>query len=88
MARSGGGREGVRSPGNAVDPASRHTQKVRPQVQQAASFLIIVTPCNAKARTTGTGAVDRMCRRPWVLVAVEVPLVLDEVPSDGRGSGG
>ena len=26
----------------------RHTQKVRPQVQQAAIFLIIVTPCNTK----------------------------------------
>ena len=28
---------------------SRHTQKVRPQVQQETVFFIIVTPCNAKA---------------------------------------
>ena len=37
----------------------------------------IVTACNA---------IPRMCRRPWALVAVEVSVVLEEVPSDGHGS--
>ena len=65
---------------------SRHTQMVRPQVQQVAIFLIIVTPCNASAGTTGTGAVDRMCCRPLALAPVEVSVALMEVSSIGRGS--
>ena len=48
----------------------------------------IVTACNASVGTSGTGAVDWMCRRPWVLVAVEVPLALEEASCAGRGSGG
>ena len=42
----------------------------------------------ASPGTTGTGAVDRMCCRPGVLVAAEVSVVLEEVSCAGRGSGG
>ena len=48
----------------------------------------IVTPCNASLGTTGTGAVDQMSRRAWVLVAAEVSVVLEEASCAGRGSEG
>ncbi len=76
---------------------SRHTQKVRPQVQQAAIFLIIVTPCNAKTRLPGqallTGcAADRGSWEAWKCPLVWrkflVPAAEVGVENDGHDTRG
>ena len=67
-----------------VDLLRRQTQKVQPQVQQAAIFLKSLHRVTLRLGTTRRDAVGQMRCRPWVLVASEVAFLMEEISYDVR----